>query len=266
MWEHVCSKLGTNPLRTPEDARQRPERNAYLLACLLLHAFTICKPKDPTRHFVRPRSALAYPLAICRIFRRWGVETPSYKMLVSELHGMSRLYLEYHGPHSLAPHRAEPMQFKMVRRMLEVRDTTVGQHRWDDSVHVIFTFRRLIAVMMVTGFRLAEIVKHTSGEIMYLTFGCLTWVIDGVPSTTRQTTRQLHCATSSSAPPSTGQHENGTLCSATLPVNRILTLSSTRCCAMCSPTCTAPQQQAYTASTPSGPDWHWQSGVPPPPM
>lgn len=34
--------------------------------------------------------------------------------------------------------------------------------------------------MMVTAFRLGEIVGHTSGEIMYLTFESLTWVIGGV--------------------------------------------------------------------------------------
>ena len=41
-------------------------------------------------------------------------------------------------------------------------------------------FRRLIVLLMFTGFRLAEIVAHTSGEIMYLTFESLTWLIGGV--------------------------------------------------------------------------------------
>jgi hypothetical protein len=34
--------------------------------------------------------------------------------------------------------------------------------------------------MMVTAFRLGEIVRHQSGEIMFLTFESLTWVIGGV--------------------------------------------------------------------------------------
>ena len=39
MWEHVCRTQGTSPLRTAAEAREFPERNAHLLACLLLHAF-----------------------------------------------------------------------------------------------------------------------------------------------------------------------------------------------------------------------------------
>jgi hypothetical protein len=41
-------------------------------------------------------------------------------------------------------------------------------------------FRQLIVVLIFTGFRLAEIVQHTSGEIMYLTYESLAWLIGGV--------------------------------------------------------------------------------------
>jgi hypothetical protein len=43
---------------------QHPEKQSHLLSILLLYAFAICVPKDRSRHFVKPRSALAYPLAI----------------------------------------------------------------------------------------------------------------------------------------------------------------------------------------------------------
>ena len=42
---------------------------------------------------------------------------PGYKALVAQMQGLCRLYVAYHGPHSLAPRRAEPMRFEMVRRM-----------------------------------------------------------------------------------------------------------------------------------------------------
>ena len=106
MWCTVCERMGTNPMRSAADARERPERNAHLLACMLMHAFATCEPRDRTRQYIKPRSALAYPLAIIRIFRRWGVEMPSYKMLQAQMHGLARLYVAHHGPHSLAPRRA----------------------------------------------------------------------------------------------------------------------------------------------------------------
>ena len=100
-----------------------PQRTLHLLACLLLHAFVVGVPRDPARKYIKPRSALAYPLAIIRIFARWGVELPGYKMLVAEVNGLMRLYVRYHGPHSLAPRRAEPMRFATVIRINQIQPT-----------------------------------------------------------------------------------------------------------------------------------------------
>ena len=181
MWEEVCADLGTSPLRTAAEVRNFPERNAHLLAVLLLRAFATCKPRDPKRHFIKPRSALAYPLAIIRIFSRWGVPMPSYKMLKSAVGGLSRTYLSYHGPYSLAPTRAEPMKFSMVRALNAIPDgARVGSLTWAHDNHDVFMFRRLNRLMIVTALRLGEVVRHSSGEIMYLTFESLVWSIGGV--------------------------------------------------------------------------------------
>ena len=51
---------------------------------------------------------------------------------------------------------------------------------WNDAAHDVFVFRRLTRFMMFTGFRLAEIVGNGSGEIMFITYGCLFWCIDNV--------------------------------------------------------------------------------------
>ena len=185
LWEDVCEAQGTSPLRTAEDARTRPERNAHLLALLLLHAFTIGVPKTKGAHFIKPRSALAYPLAIVRVFTRWGVMMPSYKLLKSALSGLMRMYIAYHGPYSLAPRRAEPFLFPMVRTIVAIADGTVmnvggrASRTWRLADHDCFMFTALVCFLMVTAFRLGEIVRHTSGEIMYLTRESLTWRING---------------------------------------------------------------------------------------
>ena len=175
-WEHVCSTHGTSPMRSEQDIKDYPARNAHLLAALLMYAFTVCKPKSKGRHFIKPSSALAYPLAIIRIFGRWGVFMPGFKHVSKALDGLRRMYLSHHGPHSLAPKRAENMKFSMVSSVQRIPtdgSVRVGSIQWDDTAHDVFIFRRLTRFMMFTGFRLAEIVGNGSGEIMFLTYGCL---------------------------------------------------------------------------------------------
>ena len=182
-WEHVCSTHGTSPMRSEQDVKDYPARNAHLLAALLMYAFTVCKPKSKGRHFIKPSSALAYPLAIIRIFGRWGVFMPGFKHVSKALDGLRRMYLSHHGPHSLAPKRAENMKFSMVSSLQRIPadgSVRVGSIRWDDTAHDVFIFRRLTRFMMFTGFRLAEIVGNGSGEIMFLTYGCLFWCVDNV--------------------------------------------------------------------------------------
>ena len=116
-WEHVCDKHKTNPCRTERDVREFPARNSFLLAVLMMYAFAVCKPKSKAKSFIKPSSALSYPLAIIRVFGRWGIHMPGFKQLKHALNGMRRQYLAFHGPDSLAPTRAENMKFCMVRAM-----------------------------------------------------------------------------------------------------------------------------------------------------
>ena len=73
------------------------------------------------------------------------------------------------------------MKFSMVASINAVTDVQVGRWWWSDRDHLVFTFRRLNLVLMRTAFRLGEVSSHASGEVMYLTFACLTWIIDGIP-------------------------------------------------------------------------------------
>ena len=160
----------------------------------MLYASAVCIPKTPGRRCIKPRSALAYPLAIIRIFKRWGVIMPGYKALQAQLQGLQRAYLAYHGPKSLAPRRAEPMRFSMVRDINRIPVDGSVQLRgrlWSDSVHDVFMFRRLNLIMICGGWRLAEWVYHNSATIMYHVRGDLCWRING-RIVTDPTAAQLH--------------------------------------------------------------------------
>lgn len=111
MWIYVCKQYDTSPYRTASEVRQFPQRNSHLMAALMMHAFAMGKPRDRSCQFIQPRSALAYPLAITRIFKHWNIQMPPQSTLKASLAHLSRLYLASHGPYSLAPKRAEPMKF-----------------------------------------------------------------------------------------------------------------------------------------------------------
>ena len=83
-WEAVCAIHNTDPLRTTPEVCDHPGRNAHLLAALMLRAFSIAKPKSKARKFIKPSSALAYLLAVIRIFARWGVVMPNYRALKAQ--------------------------------------------------------------------------------------------------------------------------------------------------------------------------------------
>ena len=179
-WETICERVGTSPLRTPQEVRDNPERQAWLLAILMLYASAVCVAKTPGRMCIKPRSALAYPLAIIRIFGRWGTPMPGFKLLQAQLKGLSRAYLAYHGPKSLAPKRAEPMRFYMVRDMNNIAangSISIGQRVWDDDDLTVFMFRRLNLISIRCATRLAEWVWHSSGEIFYMVRSDLWWRI-----------------------------------------------------------------------------------------
>lgn len=180
LWEATCDAHGTSPLRSEEDVRTNPGRTAHLLASLALRASVTCRAKGKDRQFIKPASALAYPIAIIRIFKRWGIQMPGFSMVKAAVDGHARRYLALHGPQSLIPKRAENMTFHMMRRMFDIEDgTKVGTMVWDHQSHDVFIFRCLILFMMNTGFRLAEIVGNGSSEIMFLTWACLLFQING---------------------------------------------------------------------------------------
>ena len=145
-------------------------------------------PRTRDAQFIKPRSALAYPLAICRIFKRWGVQMPGYRALAAAFAGLMRSYLAHHGPGSLAPRRAEPMKFSMMRDIYRAAPTVrVAGRVWSDDCHDVFIFRRLNVFLMYTAFRLGE----ATGPDPFLTFTHQVWSIRGT-IVTDPTAAQLH--------------------------------------------------------------------------
>ena len=53
LWEQTCARLNTSPLRTAEEVREHPERQAFLLSSLMLYASAICIPKSPNRSCIK---------------------------------------------------------------------------------------------------------------------------------------------------------------------------------------------------------------------
>lgn len=175
-WVIVCESQDTTPLRSSAETRDHPDRNAHLLACLMMYAHVWCSPRTRDAQFIKPRSALAYPLAICRIFKRWGVRMPGYRALAAAFAGLMRSYLAHHGPGSLAPRRAEPMKFSMMRAIYRATPMVrVAGRVWSDDCHDVFIFRRLNVFLMYTAFRLGE----ATGPDPFLTFAHLVWSIRG---------------------------------------------------------------------------------------
>ena len=107
---------------------------------------------------------------------------PGYKLLRATLAQLSRAYLAFHGPYSLAPRRAEQMKYKMVHKihmMPADGSVTIGNIVWNDAAHDVFMFRRLNNILWPTAFRLGEIVGNGSGDVCYLTKSAVSRFFNG---------------------------------------------------------------------------------------
>ena len=185
LWEKVCEHFGTSPTRTAQDAKENPERNAFLLVSLMLYARMHCQPRQSSEgKFIKPRSCLAYALAIIRIHKRWGVHLPGYKQLAACLQGMCRAYVRHHGPGSLTVHKAEPMKFTMAHAIFNIPEGTIVDGMvWSDDNPAVFTFRRANLFAMYSGARLAAISLGIALEVTIITRDCVSCFINNMVHT-----------------------------------------------------------------------------------
>ena len=176
LWSRMCNLLGTAAVRTAEDVREYPGRVTFLLTSLMVYARMWCLPKEKGQAYIRPKSCLAYPLAVIRIYKRWGIALPGYKHLCACLQGMCRAYVNHHGPESLTPKKAEPIRFEMSRAIFDIEDgQQIGTMKWNDDDDDVFNFRRANLFAMSSGARLAALAGRTA-----LMRGNAVWTFRGV--------------------------------------------------------------------------------------
>ena len=159
LWKETCKHFATSAVRTAQDVRENPERIVFLLTALMVLAKLTCKAKKGGGSFIKPKSCLAYPLAIMRIYKRWGIALPGIGKIKACLQGMCKQYIAHHGPHSITPKKAEPMKFKMAQDIFDLtqpsRESTPSYHQQRRT----FMLKRANLFAMSSGARLAAIAK-----------------------------------------------------------------------------------------------------------
>jgi len=181
-WEEFCGTMNTTPLRQASYVRDYPARESKLLGLFALWIYPRLKPRSRADRWAKPRSALAYPLAIIRIFQRWQVALPSVRNVRAQIRGLLRVAVNVFGPGFLAPRRKEPFTTDMLRAVCAIPDgASVGAHTWHAESPITILVTDLMCFLLWTGFRLAEVAAHSSGEIRYLTRANLTAVVKGRP-------------------------------------------------------------------------------------
>ena len=178
-WTAFAELLGFEPIFTVEQVRDHQSHIGTLLATFLLFVYPKMKGKGG-RQWAKPRSAFAYVLAIIRIFREWKMILPPAKVVKGELHGLLRAFVRVHGVAALMPKRREPLTHAMITRMQSVSAARLGARSYTADSPIGKALRGILAVGWRTGHRLAEFVYHPSGDVCYLTRGCISYVIGGV--------------------------------------------------------------------------------------
>ena len=132
-WEGFAECTGFEPRISAADAAEAPALVARLLAAFLMFIYPQMRGRGG-RRWAKPNSALAYPLAIIRIFEGWKVPMPSRKALRGELNGLIKSFVNVHGKDALAPKRRQPMLFTTIVRICNLRrGERVGGRVWDPA-------------------------------------------------------------------------------------------------------------------------------------
>ena len=161
-WEEFCGTMNTTPLRQASYVRDYPARESKLLGLFALWIYPRLKPRSRADRWAKPRSALAYPLAIIRIFQRWQVALPSVRNVRAQIRGLLRVAVNVFGPGSLAPRRKEPFTMDMLRAICAIPNgASVGAHTWHAESPITILVTDLMCFLLRTGFRLAEVAAPT---------------------------------------------------------------------------------------------------------
>jgi hypothetical protein len=174
-WERFSELYGWDPIISPEFARTHPHEIAERLA--IFQAWVYPQLKGRNQPDAKPRSVFnSYVLAIVRIFERSHVPMPRAKSIERNMAGIMRAFTDVYGHEALMPGRKQPFTPAMWQRVesLQEGETMAGRPAWSPAARLRDrNLLRLGRVLWRSGHRLGEIVWHPSGEIRYLTRGCV---------------------------------------------------------------------------------------------
>ena len=85
------------------------------------------------------------------------------------------------GSRFLVPHRKDPLTLDMIKAIADIPcGASVGNRPWEPQSFEAVQLVDMLSFMIITGFRLGELVYHNSDEFMYLVWSDVTAVIGGV--------------------------------------------------------------------------------------
>ena len=174
-WERFSAIYGWDPIIAPEYARRCPHEVSQRLA--VFQAWVYPQLRGRKQADAKPRTVFnGYVLAVIRTLQREHVPMPKAKSVERSLAGIMRSFKVIYGHEALMPGRKQPFTPEMwarVEALLE-GEALSGRCRWSPLTrHRDRNLLRLGRVLWRSGHRIGEIVWHPSGEISYLTRGCV---------------------------------------------------------------------------------------------
>ena len=153
-WCDFCILWGWSPLITVQEATERPDLVSQKLSTFMLWVYPQIKGRHKPQ--AKARSALAYPLAVMRVFRRRKVPMPKAKAFQSELDGLLKMYRSVHGAVANAPNRKHPFLPEYWNKIDALKDgqALAGRPAWSP------TTRRLDRVML----RMGRVMRRTANR------------------------------------------------------------------------------------------------------
>ena len=167
-WDRFCRiVIMTSPIREQLMMVQNPDRETEILAWFDLWLYPQLEARDPSRKWAKPAASLQNVQAIRRVHQRWGIAMPRLALIRAAAHGRFRAFINFYGPHSMAPRRKEPWLLCMTATLKSIElGTKIGNKLWDPFSDLAFLVFAMMDFLFCTGFRLAALLEHSSGEVM----------------------------------------------------------------------------------------------------
>ena len=183
-WCEYCAILKTPPWRMDRLAHSGDDaagfdRESQLLCGFLVWCHSIIKPRAKTDAAAKPDSSYAMVHAVRRTHRTRNITMVSCKQLGMIFKGITARHIAEHGADSLLPHRKEPIDPPLLRRLLLVSSLDARAVDWDSPLFL--SLAAAFTLAGAAGFRKAEIALPSSTALSdhRLRRSSLLWRING---------------------------------------------------------------------------------------